>query len=264
MRIRKTLITIESFQKPFKLKYGLRFYTPDNDKDEPLIAFGCYTKTAIAWLMAHRGFLVIVWSGGDAMNLRKWGYFVKYLKANEDRIFHIAYSHWIKKDLDDVGLKYIERVVLPVTFEWLKFEPEHDGKIYHYHNRSKGMYSFYGTDLVNDLERRKKLQFVKTAFGHVGVKSQQMYDYYKSCYMGVRLTWHDNMSLSCIEMALMGRPSIFNGNIPGAIPFKDKDDARRLILEYHKNKPKPSQELADEMRKFVYDDEKWLDTEYYD
>lgn len=264
MRIRKVLITLESFQKTFKLKYKMRNYTPSSDKNEPLIAFGCYTKTVIEWLMAHEGLLVIVWSGGDAMNLRKWGYFVKWLKANEHRVFHIAHSHWIQADLEGVGLKYIDRVVLPTSFEWLKFEPEHDGKIYHYHNRSSGMYSFYGTDLVNDLERRKKLPFVKAAFGHVKMKSPEMYDYYRSCYIGVRLTWHDNMSLSCIEMALMGRPSIFNGNIPGAIPFKDKDDARRLILELHKDQPIPSKELAEEMREFVYDNEDWLNTEFYD
>ncbi len=264
MRIKKTLITLESFMKPFKMKYGLRNYTPDNDKKEPLIAFGCYTKTVTQWLMAHEGLVVIVWSGGDAMHLKKWKYFADWCKANQDRVFHIAYSHWIKTDLDNVGLTYFERPVFPTSLDWLHFEPERGTKIYHYHNRNKGLYEFYGTDVVNRLEKRNKLPFVKTAFGHLKPQSLELYNAYKSCHTGVRLTWHDNMALSCVEMGLMGRRSIFNGNIPCAIPFADKDEATRLIIEAHKELPRPDKLLAEEMKEFVYDDEKWLDTKYYE
>jgi hypothetical protein len=246
------------------MKYKFRNYTPDMDKAEPLIVFGVYTKTVTQWLMNHTGLIVIVWSGGDAMHLKKWMYFTNWCKANSDRVFHIAYSHWIKSDLDAVGLGYIERPVFPVTFDWLKFESEQGTKIYHYHSRSKGLYGFYGTDVVNELEKRKKIPFVKTAFGHVKLQSPEMYDYYKSCHTGVRLTWHDNMSLSCIEMALMGRKSIFNGNIPGAIPYADKEEAVKLILEAHKEQPPPDKLLAEETKEFVYDDEKWLDTKFYE
>jgi hypothetical protein len=72
------------------------------------------------------------------------------------------------------------------------------------------------------------------------------------------------MALSCVEMALMGRPSIFNGNIPGAINFKDRQDAEGLINYYWRNPNMPDPILAEEMRDFVHDDEKWLNTEYYD
>jgi len=34
-----------------------------------------------------------------------------------------------------------------------------------------------------------------------------------------------------------------------------------MILEYRGTQPDPL--LAEEMREFVYDDEKWLNTEYY-
>ena len=251
--------------KPFKIKYGLSNYVPDFDRDGPLVVFGCYTKAAADWVIKHRGLTVIVWSGSDAMHLKKWKFLTDYLLDNQERVFHIAYSKWIIEDLEAVGLRYIKRPVFPVTFEWLKFEPEHEGMIYHYHSRSKGaMREFYGTDMVDDLEKRNRLPFVKTAFGHVGMKSRQLYDYYKKSSFGVRLTPHDNMALSCVEMGLMGRYSIFNGNIPCALNYGDRDNARAMIIEMAKNMPQPDKLLAEEMREFVHDDQKWLNTEYYD
>ena len=100
--------------------------------------------------------------------------------------------------------------------------------------------------------------------------------------MGVRLTEHDNMAMSVVEMGLMGRRSIFNGNVPCAIPYPcapyDKyepltkrrwvwqDDGLlpiigSMILDYRGTKP--DRLLAEEMAEFVHDDEDWLNTEFY-
>ena len=90
------------------------------------------------------------------------------------------------------------------------------------------------------------------------------------------------MALSCIEMGLMGRRSIFNGNIPGVIHYPTKEYyyekelklkpmfrvdnlesiIGKMILDNWHNEP--SKELAEEMREFVHDDEKWLDTKFYE
>jgi len=265
MRIRKALITIETFIKPFKIKYGMRNYTPDSDKKEPLVVFGCYTKTVMEWIMKHEGLCVIVWSGSDSMNLAKKQYFVNYCKQNEHRIFHIAYSHWIKSDLEQVGLSYIERVVLPVTFEWLKFEPEQGNKIYHYTVQHKSRRHIYGTDDIKEwIKKNRFLENQVMVTNFYAYKKHELYELYKSAAFGIRLTEHDNMALSCIELAIMGRPSIFNGNIPGAINYLDKIDAKDMMLEMFKNKPIPDKMLSEEMLEFVYDDEKWLNTEFYE
>jgi hypothetical protein len=265
MRIRKALITIETFMKPFKLKYQVRNYTPDGDKDEPIICFGCYTKRVMQWVVEHRGLCVIVWSGSDSMNLKTQTWFVNHCKENKDRIRHIAYSHWIKSDLEAVGLEYIEKVVLPCTFDWLKFEPEHQGKIYHYTVQHKSRRWFYGTDDIKNWEKRNRLLQNKIIYTNFyAYKQNELYELYKSSFMGIRLTDHDNMALSCIEMGLMGRRSIFNGNIPCAINYEDKEEAKRLMLDMFKNQPEPDKLVAEEMREFVHDDMKWLNTEYYD
>jgi hypothetical protein len=265
MRIRKTLITLEPFMKSWKLKYKLRNYTPDSDINEPLVVFGCYTKTAVEWVMKHKGLCIIVWSGSDAVNLKQWKYFSHFLRENKHRYIHIAYSHWIKSDLDSVGLEYIEKPIFPVEFNWLKFEDFQGDKIYHYTASQKARQFIYGTSAIKNWQKRNQLLQNHIIMAHCyHMKKPELYETYKRCYMGIRLTEHDNMALSCVEMALMGRPSIFNGNIPGAINYTDNEEAKHLLLKYYKDRPEPSKELAEEMREFIHDDEKWLNTEYYD
>jgi len=114
-----------------------------------------------------------------------------------------------------------------------------------------------------------------------GYGQAELYEIYKRSFVGVRLTEHDNMAMSCIEMGLMGRRSIFNGNIPCAIPYPCAPYDRyepltrkqwvwqdesllprigKMILEMDRE---PDKFLAEEMREFVHDDKEWLDTKYY-
>lgn len=270
MRITLGWSTIGTFEKEFYRKFKLRkfdFYSKEQ-REMPMVMFGYYirddqqTGILLERILTHTGLLVIVWSGSDSMNLNKKMVAINYFKKNKHRIFHIAHSHWIKSDLEAVGLDVIDRVVFPVTFEMFNFHPSHDGYIYHYHPRSKSRYEVYGTDIVNELEKRKKIQFVKTCYGHLD--RWQLAEMYQKCAFGIRLTDHDNMALSCVELGLMGRPSIFNGNIPGAIHYESKEEAVRILKEMYKNKPEPSKELAEEMREFVYDDMSWLNLNNYD
>lgn len=271
MKIERMLCTIGTFRKQLYIKYRVPDYnwTDKNEKDLPLFVFGYYLRDDHQHgnlLLNHRGFIVIVWSGSDSMDLDKKVRAVNYFRENKDRIKHIAYSHWIIKDLEAVGLEVVKRAVFPTSFEWLDYVEKHQGNIYHYHPRDRSRYEVYGTDIVNNLEKRNSLlrgRFVKTAWGHVKPKSRELFGLYAQCFVGIRLTEHDNMALSCVEMGVMGRPSIFNGNIPCAINYTDKTDATKLLVNMAKNPPPPSKELSDEMKEFVFDDLKWLDTNYY-
>jgi hypothetical protein len=90
------------------------------------------------------------------------------------------------------------------------------------------------------------------------------------------------MAMSVVEMGLMGRRSIFNGDVPCAIPYPcPKYDhyepltRRQWVWQDESLLPtienmilcmdrRPDPLLAQEMREFVQDDEKWLNTEFYD
>jgi len=265
-------------------KYGFDgYYSPRSDKKLPVVFFGCYGRGTKTDVMNHQGLCVIVWSGSDSSRLHEVGQFVDYCKSNTHKVFHIAHSHWIQKDLEHFGIPYIDRVVLPVDLSGFKFEGQIGTQVYHYGSKQRDWY--YGTHLMKKLRTRwdKLSQYPNIVItGHGAYTQAELYDIYKDSFIGVRLTEHDNMALSCIELGLMGRYSIFNGNIPCAIPYhsipyewnplhrkqwiwQDESIIGRvgeLILE-HRAQP-PDRELAEEMSDFVHDSEDWLNTEFYE
>ena len=291
MRIKKLYCPWDTVHFGPKLikKYGFEYYSPSNrqDRHSPLVVFGCYGRGTKADIMNHSGLCVIVWSGSDSTRLHEMRDFVDYLKNNKDRVFHIAHSHWIQTDLKHFGIDYIDRVVIPSDPTDFKFEEQRGDCVYHYGAHQKLWY--YGTHLINKLEKKwnksdRYPNIIKTTFG--GYRYDELYELYKRCFIGVRLTEHDNMAMSVIEMGLMGRRSIFNGNVPCAIPYPCppydtytpltrvqwvwQDESLlpiigKMILDYREEGGcVPSREVSEEMREFVNDDEKWLNTEYYD
>ena len=265
-------------------KYSMEYYHPYNrkDKEQPVVVFGCYGRGTKVDVMNHRGLCVIVWSGSDSTRLHEVPEFIPFLRVNTDRVFHIAHSHWIQTDLKHWGIPYIDKVVLPVNLDSYKFEPEVGNGVYHYGTKQREWY--YGTHLMKKLRtnwnKRPDMPDIHiTAHGAYG--QAELYEIYKECFIGVRLTEHDNMALSCIEMGLMGRYSIFNGNIPCAIPYGHdyhtynsetrqrwvyQDESLmgkvgQMILEADRE---PDEMLADEMLDFVHDNEDWLDTKFYE
>lgn len=255
-------------------------------KSDPLIVFGCYSSLLKTNIMNQTGLVVIVWSGGDSLRLHERTDFVDYCKHNEHRIIHFAHSWWIQHDLDHWGLKYIDKVILPQDLDQFQYDANPGKSIYHYTTTDGGREWFYGTDIIKRLRGRwvnlKRFPDNVYILNHTARRGQSLIDAYSDSSVGVRLTEHDNMALSCIEMGLMGKRSIFNGNIPCAIPYPTKEyyyekelkktpmfrvdnldhEIGELLLKHWHDEP--DKELAEEMREFVYDDLKWLDTKYYE
>ncbi len=184
------------------------YYDPysRNDRGVPIVVFGCYGRGTKNDIMNHPGLVVIVWSGSDSTRLHEVGDFVHYIKDNTDRIFHIAHSHWIQTDLKHWGIPYIDRVVFPVDLSSYKFEEQQGKNVYHYGSKDRPW--FYGSHLMRKLRDKwskpKHLpKVIITNYGGYG--KDELYEIYKDCFVGVRLTEHDNMALSCVELGLMGR-----------------------------------------------------------
>jgi hypothetical protein len=271
----------EFFGPAMKAKYGMEGYSPHKDKDEPVVVFGCYGRGTKADIMNTRNLCVVVWSGGDGVRLHEDAGFVQFCRMNTHRVFHIAHSHWIQTDLKHYDIPFIDRVVLPVDLSRFKYEDQIGTKVYHYGSKQREWY--YGTHLMRKLRTKweKPQQFPKVVITNAGGYSQEeLYEIYKDCFIGVRLTEHDNMALSCIEMGLMGRRSIFNGNIPCAISYgqnyteydpmvrkgwmyQNEELLGQVEKMIHAAPREPDPLLAEEMREFVHDDLKWLDTKYY-
>jgi len=276
MKITELTTQLDDFFRPMKAKYGLTnfIYDPGKTSDEPCIFFGFYFNgDRVRMLRQRTGIVVIVWAGSDSMRFHKNYGALDYFHKNRDRVFHIAYSHWIKTDLDEVGLDYFEVPIFPVTFPE-HFKPVPLGPfVYHYTSSIGSHQWFYGTDTIEQIEASMgdnhalAHKFLITNF-HAHPR-EKLHEVYAKCFVGVRLTSHDNMAISCVEMSLMGRRSIFNGNIPGAIPWEERSDVLPLIIEEYQY-DEPDKLVAEEMRAVINLDQAhknwkgtWLDTDFY-
>ena len=263
MKITKHFTTIEGYLRSFERKYKLDRYRQHEDITEPLVCFGMYSKGGMAHIMKHKGLVVIIWSGSDSLNLGQPGYhfFARWCIENKNRVFHLAYSKWICDDLTRVGIGYIEKRVFPMEFDKSQFKVCPLGKKIYFYSAGKPRNEFYGRPTVNKIDK----DFGAFNFQHASrnaVPRREVQNYYGNCFVGVRFTEHDNMAMSVLEMSLMGRRHIFNGNVPGALPYTDYDSIiEHLKVEWMRTKP--DKELSQETWEFVYDDRKWLDTKYY-
>jgi len=276
----------KSFLPSVKEKFKLGTYTPRIDTQVPLFVFGCGSITLKTCVSNHKGFAVILWTGSDTLTLHQHPGFVAYLKQNEDRIFNVTFSHWCKTDLDHFGINYQHRLIIPVDVSGYQFESECEDKVYHYGNRKRQWY--YGTTLLNRIELQWEHdstapEFIYTTYGEH--REMELYELYKDAIIGVRLTEHDGIAGSVIEMGLMGRRSIYNDpQVPCAVtymsnPYLEYDpmvtkrwcyqgnsliqSVGQLILDTVHEHPDPDKLLAEEMKEFVYDDLAWLDTKFY-
>lgn len=271
MKITEFHTQLDDFWKPMKSKYGLRNFSfdPAHPSADPCIFFGFYFNRELTRMLEQRtGIIVVIWAGSDSMRGNKDYGALNYFRQHKDRVFHIAYSHWIKTDLDAMGLEYFEIPIFPVEFSKEQFKVKPLGNcVYHYTNPSGSRQPFYGTDTVKEIQKRVgdshvlSNKFIITTYS--SYDRSKLHEVYEKCFVGVRLTPHDNMAISCVEMALMGRRSIFNGNIPGAIPFKDRSEVFGLIMEEWEY-DQPDRLVAQEMWDFInLDKGQWLDTNFY-
>ena len=271
MKITEMTTQLDDFAKPMKNKYGLKnfVYDPGKKSSETCIFFGFYFNgDRMKMLQQREGLIVVVWAGSDSMRFHKNYGALQYFLDNKHRVFHIAYSHWIKADLDEVGLDYFEIPIFPVSFSKDQFKVEPLGDlIYHYTSGTGTHQWFYGTDTMEQIMANIGQSHVLSGKLHMTnfhyVPRDRLHLEYRKCFVGVRLTSHDNMAISCVEMALMGRRSIFNGNIPGAIHYEDRSEVFDLIIEeyqYHE----PDRLAAEEMWDLIsLDKGQWLDTNFY-
>jgi hypothetical protein len=88
--------------------------------------------------------------------------------------------------------------------------------------------------------------------------------------MGLRLTEHDGLPNTVIELGLMGRQSLCNAGTPASIPF-DRNDVKN-IAETIKQRIKDldgeinygnQTDIAKQMRDFVNIGDEWLQEEFY-
>jgi hypothetical protein len=235
----------------------------------PFISFGLYTDEEITFknLISSDALAVIVWGGSDAMRIL---YDTNKKKLDKIRskknMKHIAISNFIHKDLTIAG---IEHVCIPVT----QTNEEHfnntilGNKIFYYNNhnvKKKEFYGVYKTEKIlnkyfPDIETETGYS---TGTGHV--EYTDMHSIYDKCFMGIRLTPHDGLSNVVIEMGLMGRKVIWNGNTPNAIQWSSTQDIIEAIKAEICKIGTLQTQVSKNIIEYINIGEDWLFSEFYD
>jgi len=258
MRITQANVTAKFFRDSFMAKFGMTQYV---SRKHPVIFFGCYRKNFDA-VFRHRALCVIIWAGSDSLNLLREPAIVDAFKRKRN-IKHISISNFISSDLARVGLPYIYLPIVP--FDNSSFKPVPLGtKVYVYSAHLKP--ELYGASLVKKvISNFPGIDFITLhAQPPASVSRDKIHTIYAQCACALRLTEHDGLSNTVIEMGLMGRRCIWNGIAPNSIPWKNIIDIC-YKLENELKRPKTIDlALAEKVRKFIDIDTKFLNTEFYE
>lgn len=250
MRIKQAYIGCKFFSESFLKKFGL---TPYKNKHQPTIFFGLYPGQVKIYY-GHKSFSVIVFAGSDSMYLKKP--LIREIKKRGDVV--IAISKYIEDDLKKAGLKYISLPITPFTYEGFKPEPLGDSIYVYLPNKNK---EIYGYDKVMEIKKKTKHKII--ICDRDTYSRKQIHDIYKKCFCGIRLTSHDGMSNTVVELGLMGRYVIWNGNTPNAINYTDTKDILYKIESLYKSRKQINNELSQQMQEFINVGTDWMSTEYF-
>lgn len=222
MRQCKISESLEGLDQDLMRKYDM---TERNDLDEWCGFFGMYREEDLEALKEHRGDRFIIWFGSDAKDLPdEWVYYLKWE-------LNIAISRQVLESLRKKGLDaYYLPINATIAEEWPATAKGE--KIYWYYN--EGCKEFYGSELIEQIEERIDIPIIKADYQTF--TKDQLYDVYAQCFLNLRLTPHDGCPNTNLQMGLMGRKSIYNGDLPHSIAWTDVDNICESIMREYDNR----------------------------
>ena len=241
--------SISFFKTPLQDKYKFIEYQNEHSYT---IFFGMYTTLDYEALKNHKGNAKILWGGTDALKLPE---FIKKYKDVLKKYTHIAQSSFIYHTL---AAHKIHSELIPITtvnVEDIKPEPIGNSIYFYVGNNT----NFYGAHYIDKIRKGTGLEVIVTKSKEF--KRGEVLEMYKKCFIGLRLTPHDGLPHTVVEMGLMGRPCIFNGKgIPGTIEWNNIADIINTILKVHKERKEIDvEEMHNSFINYLKGDEKWLD-----
>jgi len=243
----------QSIFKSLLKRYDLKRYKYSTDKNKPCVFYGLYA-TDIDKFQRHKSLIVLVWRGTDATHKDR----VKLAKKKTN-VKHIAISSFVQQDLDAFSIKYKK---IPITSTDISsFHPCAIGdEIYVYVPKKRR--EFFGSHIIDELKSKCKFK-INVVESSGQYSREELKKVYERCFIGLRLTPHDGLPNQVVEMGLMGRKNIYNGDTPNAISWKNVDDILDTIDRESKNVGLVDCDTASAMRNYVTVSDFWLDTGYW-
>ena len=255
MRIQFCYSAFSNFGGYFRKKYGLtRLKRNVND---PAVFFGVY-GSQIDRVFLHKALAVVIWAGSDALAFKKDAERVKRLKEM-DNVRVIAISDYIAKDMEEVGIESITIPILPMENKDISPCPLGDSMYIYRPNSPK-----YGRDITQEVRRRLPHINVVEGSPHK-FNREELLEVYRNCFIALRPISHDGCSNTVAEMGLMGRPSVWNGGAPHALPWETVDDVEQHVLNVYNNRDQYNWELTAQQAYDYYNvGNDFMYTEFYE
>jgi len=254
MKITQIKISPSMLADKFIKHFKLSDYT---DINAPTLFMGCYIPPDYETIIKHRGFGIIRWCGTDAMRFNLYAGYINAVKEKLN-IKHIAISDYIARDLDNIGIKYLR---FPCTTVKKEMNPVSLGdSVYCYLPASQ--YERYGGLLVDEIRKKTKHNFIITNHPRQFTTSE-LNDIYRRSFIGLRLTQHDGLPSTVLELGLMGRRSVFNGGLPHTLHWSKVEKIVKII-EMEKKRNPGVKIVARDMYNYINIERYWLNTEFWD
>lgn len=268
IRIKQAYIAscVRSFEAEFRSKFELE---PYKDPNTPAVFFGCYPpakanrRPDISLVAQHRALGIVVWCGGDAMyaaGARKRDYAKVFSNPN---IRHVAMSRFISNDLSSLGVKHIQLPICP-TIE-VDYAPTPLGPHVYIYLGAHANTEFYGGSVFKAVKAALPQFSYEICYSgppdhHLLSEMPQIYS---RCFIGLRLTKHDGLANTVVQLGLMGRRCIWNGGLPNCIPWSNTQDVVSAILEESKHIGETNTDVADGVRTALKLPPDWLHNTYW-
>jgi len=265
MRIRQCYISSairnNKIANTFLKCYNFKKY---DNIDEPSFFFGFYNgKEDVEKIKSHKSLSILIWRGSDIF-MRGHLRFI----SKRPYIKNIAISSFIAKDLKANSISYKKIPLVGCDVKDIKSEILGD-EIYTYMPKTKKkrqlVKDIYGYKILEKIRDRCRFK-INVIRDCDEFSRSEILDLYKRCFLGLRLTKHDGIANTVIELGLMGRRCIYNGKgVPNAIPWKEKDIEGILnsIGEEAKHIGSRNKKLSEDMRKYIDIGKDWIDTNYW-
>jgi hypothetical protein len=228
--------SLEGLEQGLIEKYGLMPYVTDL---QDAIFFGMYRGEDYEKMFHHSVNFKIVWFGSDALQLhRDWIPFIKCC-------YNIAVSKQVQATLKEKGIDSIYRPINAVISSEFPNVPNGDALFWYYGNAPE----FYGLELINEIEQRLSIPIVRVGYNELN--KTELINVYKQCFINLRLTPHDGCPNTNIEMGLMGRKSIYNGDLPCSIKWDSIDSICNIIETEYQNRKNDNTNISQEFINFT-------------
>lgn len=243
---------IRFFRDKFAKKFNLNLIDANDTKNiEPLAIFSPCTEEDYNLYRNYKGDVTVVWCGSDAMKIDKQREGI--LKSRKAR--HIAISSFIAKDLDKLSVPYERIPISPTNIDLKPFD--RGDNIYFYGAADKKKSEFYGEHYLKEIEERTGLKIIKANKNTYSYN--ELIEVYKTCFIGLRLTIHDGLPNTAIELGLMGRRCVHNGETPHSYSYKNVGDICDAVMKEYENRHiDDTKQVSKDWRDYVDVGNEWL------